>query len=154
MTEGTPADLATWQDVQGRWRPLNTAEQATATLRIGDASSLLRTLVPDLVDRIAADTTGDLARVALSKVADVVSRLMRNPTGAKNLQETIGNRSYGLTLPDGQPTGIFFTEDELDALRPSAATGQGHAIGTTFVSIRPGWGPRSDSPAIGWWPTS
>lgn len=146
-------DFATWEDVQGRWRPLTEDQQTQATLHLGDASALLRTLVPDLTDRIAADTSGDLARVALSKAAGAVKRYMENPRGAKQMQETIGPRNYGITLPDGQATGVFFTEDELTALQPTAATAGSHAIGTTFATIRPGWGPY-ESPRCGWWPTS
>lgn len=141
MTEGAPAALAAWEDVQARWRPLSTAEQDLATIRLGDASALLRTLIPGIDARIAADSTGNLAAVAKSTVADVVIRFLQNPNGAKQLQETIGPRSYGMTL-DGRPTGIFFTDGELDSLRPSAAADRSStALGTTFATVRPGWGP-------------
>lgn len=141
MSEGTPAAFATDEDVVGRWRPFrNEAENDRAVVRLGDASSLLRTLVPGIDDRIAADA--ELARTATSTVVDAVVRFLQNPEGAKQLQETIGNRSYGMTF-DGKPTGVFFTESELAALRPGAGrnTAKVSAIGTAFAQIRPGWGP-------------
>ena len=153
MTEGAPAPFAEYGDVTARWRPFrDDAERNKASTRIGDASALLRTLVPGLDDRIAADTSGDLAAVARSKVVDAVLRFLRNPDGAKQLQETIGPRSYGVTF-DGESTGVFFTEDELAALRPSAGKTKGSsALGTAFVGIRPGWAPIDPSPS-GWWPS-
>lgn len=141
MTEGTPAGFADVQAVIDRWRPLSEDEQRRATTRLADASALLRRLVPDLAARAGRDA--DLAQSATSLVADVVIRFLQNPTGAKQLQETIGPRSFGLTF-DGKPVGIFFTEDDLSPLRPSAASPKGAtAIGTAFAGVRPGWGPSS-----------
>lgn len=151
MTEGAPAALATWEDVQSRWRPLSPAEQGKATIRIGDASAELRRRVPGLDARITADTSGDLALVATSKVVDAVLRFVQNPEGAKQLQETIGPRSYGMTF-DGKATGIFFTDDELAALQPSAGSDRSStALGTAFMDTRPGWAPIA-APGAGWWP--
>jgi hypothetical protein len=159
------ADYATWQDVQARWRTLTSAEQTQATTYLGDASVLLRRNVPDLDERIVADNTaaiaagtavngeGDLARAARAKVAGVVKRYMENPQGAKQLQRTIGPRSLGMTLPDGQATGVFFTEDELRELQPSSGVESGGLVfGVTFAGYRPGWGPPAP-PGPGWWPT-
>lgn len=143
MTEGAPADFAVHTDVVGRWRPFrDTAEQDRAINRLGDASALLRTLVKDIDARITADNSGNLAKVTKSTVVDVVIRFLQNPNGAKQLQETIGLKSYGMTF-DGKPTGIFFTEDELKALRPSASNTPGGAFGTAFAQARPGWAPLS-----------
>jgi len=141
VTEGAPAALATWQDVQSRWRTLASDEQERAKTRLSDASALLRTVIPDIDTRAAAST--NLQLLVVSRVADAVARYMRNPDGAKQLQETIGDRSYSTTLEGGGPTGIFFTADELAALRPSAAADarSGTALGTAFARVRPGWGP-------------
>lgn len=150
MTEGTPAALATWEDVADRWRPLSTAEQTLATTRIADASALLRTRIGDIDARIAADSTGNLAATVRSKVVDVVVRFLQNPNGAKQLQETIGPRSYGMTF-EGRATGIFFTDEELASLRPSAAVDRSStALGTTFAAIRPGWAPTAPPGSPGW----
>ncbi|TKJ25225.1 Gp19/Gp15/Gp42 family protein [Blastococcus sp. CCUG 61487] len=141
MTEGAPAAFATAEDVIGRWRPFrNDTEKDRAIVRLGDASSLLRTLVPDIDARIQHEP--ELARTVTSTVVDAVVRFLQNPNGAKQLQETIGNRSYGMTF-DGKPTGVFFTEGELAALRPGAgrSTSKLPALGTAFVSARPGWAP-------------
>lgn len=119
------ADFATSQDVADRWRLLTPDEHSRATVRLGDASALLRRFMPGIDDRIAADTTGTLAQVARSAAADAVIRFLRNPEGAKSLQETIGPRSYGLTF-EGGASGLFFTEDELAPLRPSAPAPSPH----------------------------
>jgi hypothetical protein len=142
VTEGAPAPFAVHGDVVARGRPFrDTAEQNRAVTRLGDASALLRTVIKDIDARIAADTSGNLAAVATSTVVDAVVRFLQNPEGAKQLQETIGPRSYGMTF-DGRPTGIFFTAAELAALRPSAgASTQLPAVGTAFLGMRPGWAP-------------
>jgi hypothetical protein len=160
------ADYATWEDVQARWRSLTQPEQDKATTYLGDASVLLRRNVPDLDERIATDNAaaiaagtavngeGDLARAARAKVAGVVKRYMENPQGAKQLQRTIGPRTLGMTLPDGQATGVFFTEDELRELQPSSGVeGGGLVFGVAFAGYRPGWGPPSRHHHSGWWPT-
>lgn len=161
------ADFATYADVVARWRSLTADEQARVTTHLGDASALLRTLVPDIDARIAADNAasivdgtavdgrGNLSRVTTAKVVGVVKRYMENPLGAKQMQETLGPRSYGITLPDGQSTGVFFTEDDLAAVQPTAATKGSHAVGTAFATFRPGWGPPADPGSlIHWWPSS
>lgn len=109
------ADFATPEDIVSRWRPFrDEAERARAEVRLGDASSLLRTVLRGIDGRVEVDP--ELARTVTSTVADVVARYMRNPHGAKAVQETIGDRSYGLTF-DGEATGIFFTAEELARLR-------------------------------------
>jgi hypothetical protein len=139
VTEGTPAVYATVEDVEGRWRPLTDDEKIRATTRLTDASALLRRAVPGIDQRLAGDP--DLRLAVTSRVADVVIRFLQNPAGAKQLQETIGPRSYGLTF-DGKPVGIFFTDEDLAALLPSAGMDtSATAMGTAFVAIRPGWGP-------------
>lgn len=148
MTEGVPA-LVDVEDVKSR-RPLTTEEEATATIRVDDAVALLRTLIPDIDMRVAADTTGALGHLVKTRVADVVIRYLNNPMGAKSLQQTIGPRSLGVTF-DGQPTGIFFTDDELAALRPNPTISGGEAIGTAFLGIRPGWAPSPHRARGGFW---
>lgn len=140
MTEGTPAAFAVAKDVADRWRPLTTAQTTVADSRLEDASALLRLAFPDIDTRAAAKPP--LAALAKSRVVDAVIRVLRNPDGAKQVQETIGPRSYGLTFPDGTPTGVFFTDDELDPLRPTVvASSASPGVGTAFAAIRPGWGP-------------
>lgn len=152
MTAPPPADFATHEDVVSRWRPFrDNAEQAVATERLADASALLRLLIPDLATRAAADP--DVARVAKSLVVEVVRRYLRNPEGAKQLQQTIGPRNLGLTFDGEKPSGIFFAEDELKVLQPGAAESGGKIFGTTFVGLLPGWSPHTNRRS-GWWPTS
>lgn len=123
------ADFATPEDVVSRWRPFrDDAERKRAEVLLGDASALLRsavrTVVPDLDVLVAADP--QLARVATMAVFVAVKRVLRNPDGAKAVQETIGpDRSYGLTF-DGEATGVFFTAEELTPFMPDPDAAASH----------------------------
>jgi hypothetical protein len=152
VTEGTPAGtpFADDTDVVSRWRAFrDETERGVAVERLADASSLLRLLIPDLATRASDDE--DVARVAKSLVVEVVRRYLRNPDGAKQLQQTIGPRSYGLTFDGEKPSGIFFTEDELKVLQPGAAEAGGVIFGTVYTAPAPGWSPhRRRIPGSDW----
>lgn len=165
MTEGgAPAatePFATSEDVVNRWRAFrDDDEEAVATERLADASALLRLTatrlgVTDFVARVQAEP--DLARVTKSIVVEVVRRYLRNPDGAKQLQNTIGPRSYGLTFDGEKPSGIFFTEEELKELLPTAASDDagGYIFGTMPIGFGSGgWSPyrRRTPGASGWYP--
>lgn len=128
------ADFATFEDIESIWRPLNDSEQTAATERLAEASALLRILVPGIDDRAAADP--NLAILAKAKVVNAVFRVMRNPMGAKQLQEAAGPFSHSMSGMDGSGSnGVFFTDDELMVLRASTAQ-----IGSSYVGVRRGWG--------------
>lgn len=140
MTGGVPAPFALREDVTGRfWRPLAPDEGARVDLRLGDASSLLRSVVPDLDARIAADESGQLARTAAFRVADVVIRALDNPRGAKSVSETMGNRTYSVTLAEAPGTGLFITDVDLVGLIPGMIGEDVPMVGSTFVSTTPEW---------------
>lgn len=151
------ATYADTSDIEDRWRTLSPAETTRATTFLDDASSILRLAVPDLDTRIAADSTGDLARAAKVAVVEAVLRVMRNPYGAKRIQETIGDKAYTLDMGD-ERSGLFVTVEEAGPLQPSGGVVGGQALGTAIVQTRPGWAP-CDPYADrfrtgGWWPTS
>jgi hypothetical protein len=77
----------------------------------------------------------------MSVVVEVVRRYLQNPDGAKQLQKTIGPRSYGLTFGGEKPSGIFFTEDELEVFLSSDNQPRGMVFGTVHASPTPGWSP-------------
>jgi hypothetical protein len=135
-----PGSYATWEDVQDRWRTLSTTEETTATARLAEASALLRILIPDLEDRLAAenDPAGDLATMIKGKAVDAVLRVLQNPEGARQKSESAGPFSHSMTLAGQPSTGVYFTDDELMPLRPSV-----QAIGTSYVGVRRGWDART-----------
>lgn len=156
------ADFATWQDVQNRWRPLSTDEQARATVNIADASSIVRSALPDIDARIATDTAawnaagnagpGPMAGTALRVVVDAVIRYMANPDGARRVQETIGDKAYTIDYGDGRTSGLFVSDEELAPLQPTGGPDGREALGTAIVGLRDGWAPPAAPTVAGWWP--
>lgn len=147
MTEGAPEPFATKQDVIDRWRPLTDEEGPLVETRLGDVAAIIRTAIPDIDARIAADSTGSLARAALVASYEAVRRVTENPQGARRLQETIGLRAYSLDFGERKASGLFLTADELMPLQPTGLGGQGEAIGTAIASTRAGWAPVTHA----WW---
>lgn len=139
-----PAPLATWQDVQARWRPLTEAEQQQATVRLADASALVRAYRPDVDQHLADDS---YRATVLRVTAEAAVRVLRNPAGIK--QESIGTRSYTL---DASVAGgaLYLTEHEQAALdlTPGAAPAPAGAF-----TIRPAYEPDLAAYA-GPWPTT
>lgn len=102
--------------VQARWRTMTAEELAKADTLLGDAERLLLRKVPTIPTRYADDSLdGDL--VVQVQVA-MVLRVLKNPDGLKS--ETLG--AYSLTREDGQPDGLFVTDEELDLLRDTTTS--------------------------------
>lgn len=74
-SEGTAMTaFATHADLAARWRPLSTAEQAQATVLLGDASAIVRAEIPTVDARILAATLdADLVKMV---VCGMVKRAM------------------------------------------------------------------------------
>lgn len=129
-TEPSHVDVLYESSVSGR-EPYVTALIAMAERR-------LTTLVPRLERRIG---TGD---VDVADVRDVVAqaviRYMRNPGGLTQSSITEGawtrSNSYAAAAAAQAGTGITFTDDELDALRPPGTLPAG--LGVVHQSL-PRW---------------
>jgi hypothetical protein len=112
------AALATHADVAARWRPLTAAEQTVAAAFLDDASALVRSKVPDIDARIAADA--NLAAVAKGVVANMVRRVMLNPEGWRSSSIDDFRRERDTALRTGL---LFVSDDELVQLQPTGLGG-------------------------------
>lgn len=82
---------ATVVDVENRLnRDLDSDEAQIVSVRLEDAELILKSKIPDLVDRVTAGTLNEDLVVMVE--AEAVLRLIRNPDGYA--QETDGNYSY------------------------------------------------------------
>jgi hypothetical protein len=106
-----PAVFASVNDVQARSpQPLDADQQARAAVLLADASAIIRTRVPEM-PQPPPDT-------AVGVVATAVLRALANPAdGLTN--ETVGEVSRTAAHAGG---GLYFTEDELELLRPVPPT--------------------------------
>ena len=99
------ADLATIEDVEVRWRPLNQQEKVVAQSWLGDASASLRVAISDVDARAAADPDSYGRQVA-AVVAMAVVRVLRGQ--ARN-----DAADYAT---------IFFSKSELASLETSGSS--------------------------------
>ncbi|MFC0434566.1 hypothetical protein [Kutzneria buriramensis] len=99
--------LATVSDVQARSpQPLDDQQQARAAVLLADASAIVQAKVPDM-PQPPPDT-------AVGVVATAVLRALATPAdGLTN--ESVGEVSRTSAHPGG---GLYFTDDELELLRP------------------------------------
>jgi hypothetical protein len=92
------------EDIAGGWRPLTTAEEATAPGLIEESSILLRVLVP------AVDSL-DEALVRFVAVR-MIRRVMKNPEGYRIRNESIDDYSDGGTIDSALSTGELYVSDQ------------------------------------------
>lgn len=105
------ADFATYQDVEGLWRPLTADEQTVATNLLRFASAIIRSKFPAIDDRIAAgDLDGDLATVV---AAEMVKRRLQNPSGLRS--ESVDDYSFTRDQ-EHSAGGLYLTDDEVTLL--------------------------------------
>lgn len=99
--------FATVSDLEARWRTLTADEKDTASTLLGDASTRLRLLYPDLQERVEADDT--LAEGARIVTCAVVKRAMQSPVDAPPLtsQQTAAG-PFQQTLSFANPTGDLY----------------------------------------------
>lgn len=112
------APFASVDDLAARWRPLCGDELGRAMAALEDASAVIRMVVPDVDDRIIADTLdADVPRMVACWVAK--RALIGNDTGGvSQLQQTVGPFSQGATYTN--PLGdIYLTRQEKKLLGAS-----------------------------------
>jgi len=104
--------VATVEDVQ-KWlnRPLTAEERDWAKTLLGGAEVMIRSRIPDLVEKAAVDEHWREALVMVE--ANAALRVLRNPEGYR--QETEGN--YGYSLSAAVASGhLFIMNSEWDVL--------------------------------------
>lgn len=111
----TPADLA------DRWRPLTPAEEATATVLLGDASAMIRAECPDIDARLVPvppATLPELDPTVPTMVACAMVKRSMNAgdmAGLKSRQESMG--PFAQSLAPVNPNGdLYMTKAERRAL--------------------------------------
>jgi hypothetical protein len=99
--------LATVDDVQDRSdHPLTDSERTRATVLIADATAIIYTDVPDI--------SAPPPATAVGVVCTAVLRALSSPADGMR-SETVGGHSRTVAHEGG---GLYFTEAELDRLRP------------------------------------
>lgn len=100
------------------------------TALIDMAERVLTSKVSDLVDRVDSGAV-DVADVQWI-VAQAVIRYIRNPGGLTQSSITEGawtrSNSFAAAAAAQAGTGIAFTEDELDMLRPASSVPEGFGV--------------------------
>lgn len=131
--DGAPTDLA----LVDRW--------------VGKAERHLRSKVPGLAARIAADPLlePDLVENVKDVVASMVQRVFRNPEGVRTRQETTGPFSGSVTLGGDQPGELWITDDELSRLTLSGSQGGAFTIDT--IPVTSPYSPHYVPPVDLWW---
>lgn len=115
--------IATSLDVEARWRPLSAQEAFVADTLLSDAWVLLLQHLPDIEDRITADTL-DAATVTMVQ-ARMVIRVLKNPEGYR--QASIDDWSYtrDQVLSSGE---LYASAEDLALLDGAGASSEAFTI--------------------------
>lgn len=113
------AALASPADLGKRWRPLSDGELLAADAFLMDVSAVIRSRVPGVDERIAADP--NYAALVVKVVTGSVLRTLRNPDG--KIQESLDDYAYRRAdaVADGS---LYVSESDLALLR-AGRTGVG-----------------------------
>jgi hypothetical protein len=123
-----PPPLATPDDVQARTdRPLTDTERARVTVLLADATAIAYSQVPDI--------PSPPPPTAVGVVCTAVLRALATPADGIR-SETVGGYSRTVAHDGG---GLYFTDDELDLLRPPRPLPRG-AFSIWTVAPRPAGG--------------
>lgn len=109
---------ATATDVRDQWIGDDlAATDPQITAKIGQAERMILRRVPGLVANIAANrlTTDDVKDVVVA----MVSRVLRNPKGSRQVATTTGPFTVSETAAGNEPGGLYISDDELSDLNPS-----------------------------------
>lgn len=93
---------------------------------VGRAERLIRRLVPDIGERLAADSSDELLETVRDVVCAAVARAFRNPEGVRQRQESVGQFAGSVTYSGSTPGALELLPEELAALT-SGETGQRRA---------------------------
>lgn len=126
---------ATSQDVRDRWlapQPIP-ASDAQLQILIADAEDVIIREYPDIQSRI---DNGDLplARV-VRVVARMVIRVLRNPQGIRQVQQTAGPYQAATTYGGDEPGELYLADEDHADLAP--AVRRAFSIDTTPVEAGP-----------------
>lgn len=138
-------------DVTGAWIGPDAPEDAALVGRwIDKAERLLRSKIPDLSVRVAADpvTEPDLLGNVKDVVTEMVQEVFRNPERIRQRAEGTGPFSGSVTFGGDQPGALRVTADQLSLLSSAGAS-----KGAFTIDMIPSTSPFSGnyvSPLNGW----
>jgi hypothetical protein len=118
---------ATSTGLAARWRPLTDEEAAAADVLLADASTIVRSTVPGVDERIADGSLS--AELVAGVVIRAVLRVLRNPEG--KVQESVDDYSYRRAdaVSDGS---LYISASDLALLTTTPGVARG------AFTIRPG----------------
>ena len=121
------ADWVSSDDVRSRWVGNGLpADDAVLTTLIGDAQELIEVQLPTLDAMVAAGTTSVLLiRIV---VVRMVTRVLRNPTGARQHTSTDGPFTQAITMAGDDPGSLYVSTEELSWLAGTGAKGRAFCI--------------------------
>jgi hypothetical protein len=118
-------------------------------LWVGRAERLIRSTIPGIVDRLAADPVEvDLLDNVKDVVTSMVQRVFRNPEGVRTRQESTGPFSGSVTLGGDQPGELWLTSDEKARLSLTGSGGGAFSIDT--IPVTSPFSPFYVPPIGGW----
>lgn len=112
---------------------------------LGKAEREMRFRVPDLAERVEADSSGELRATAVDVAVSMVMRVLRNPEGIRQRNITTGPYTGSETYGGDVPGGLALTDDELAKLRGVRSRG------AFTVDLIPPSSPFSPAYPHGWW---
>lgn len=129
MVFAEPPDVATAYEGS-----LPTGSEVRVQYLLDTVSARLRLLLPDLEDRIAADTSGDLALLAKDVVVQSVIRRLPGDNQQQTSSQTQQAGPFATTLRFTTDKSGTFPDADLDLLRGTAASSMG-ALGTIRLGM-------------------
>lgn len=128
--------MALWvtpEDVVERWVGDDPPALDGVVVRlVDDAETILRATYPDLVDRVGLSVDPNAVKLV---VARMVSRVLRNPDGTRQVTETVGPFSRNRTFGGDTPGAMALTAEERRLLGDTA--GRSTAFTVTTDPPRP-----------------
>jgi hypothetical protein len=101
---------------------------------IEKAEREIRSQLPDISSRIAADLTGDLLANTMDVVIEMVQRVFRNPEGVRQISEGTGPFSGSKTYGGNHPGVLYMTDENLAKLSPAGSNSGAFTVDTIPVS--------------------
>ncbi len=135
--EGLGGQWVSFNDFQLDWigEPLDVSD-VTVVRWIARAERMLRKEYPDIGERIISGREPDLLEIVKDVVISMVTRVLRNPAGHRQVSETTGVFTGSVTFAGANPGGLYLTLEERDLLRgpDKARKGQAYSLPMTGVN--------------------
>lgn len=127
------------QRIRDMWlgKPLPATSDPAIELWIARAERLIRREFPDIQDRLDKAEEPDLLETIRDVVTAMVSRVLRNPEGFRQITRTDGNFSASATTGGELPGELMLTTKEADSLEPPLVPAEKRRAFTIQPALRP-----------------